>query len=162
SSLAILQAPADWPEILLLSGPTAAAVVLVYHVANAYRLSVTGRHLDATAAALIVGTPYAVGSLLLLRSDALLRSTFGHGLAGRVLVVFVFNEIVANALSAATVRAPVRSATAHGMMLAVAAAAVIAPEVAAYGASTDVAALPEWLRLVAVVGTAMLSQAGLW
>src|SRR5262249_54623856 len=96
SSLAILQAPANWPQALLLSGPTAAAVVLVYHVANACRLSVDGRHLDAITAALIVGTPYAVGGLLLVRSDALLQSTFGDLFVGRVLVVFAFNEIVAN------------------------------------------------------------------
>src|SRR5207244_3981431 len=81
--LAILQAPTNWSEALLLSGPTAAAVVLVYHIANAYRISVDGRHLDAVSGSLIVGTPYAVGGLLLLRSDGLLQSSFGSVFAGR-------------------------------------------------------------------------------
>jgi cyclic beta-1,2-glucan synthetase len=162
SSLAVLQTPVNWPEALLLSGPTAATVVLIYHMANACRISSNGRHLSAMSTALIVGTPYAVGGLLLLRSDALLQSTFGNVFAARVLVVFLFNEIVANALSAATGRGPVRSIRAHAVMLAVAAVVIAAPEIAAKGSSKTVASLPEWLRLVVAVATAILSQAGLW
>ena len=50
SPLAILQAPAAWSELLLLSQTVAAATVLVYHAANACRLASTGRHLGAAGA----------------------------------------------------------------------------------------------------------------
>ena len=108
SGLAILQAPASWPEMVLLSQTVAAAAILVYHATNAYRLAASGRHLGPTTAALIVGTPYVVGGLVLLESNGLLQS-LGTGLTfgligaqsslleffGRVVVVFCFNEAVA-------------------------------------------------------------------
>src|SRR5205085_6651605 len=117
SPLAVLQAPAAWSDVLLLSRSAAAVAALAYHVANAYVLSATGRHLSAAGAGLIAGTPYAVGSLLLLRPDALgSRLTAGGTAAwpaplvflGRVLVVFVFNEVVAHGLSLATQRSLLR------------------------------------------------------
>ena len=39
SSLAILQAPASWSDLFLLSQPVAAAGMLIYHTVNAYRLA---------------------------------------------------------------------------------------------------------------------------
>ena len=77
SPLAILQAPTSWPELVLLSQTVAAATLLVYHAANAYRIASSGRHLGAAAAALIVGTPYVVGGLVLLESDGLMQSLGG-------------------------------------------------------------------------------------
>ncbi len=68
SPLAILQAPASWSEMLMLSQPVAAAVAVLYHAANACRLAATGRHLGPIAGALIVGTPYVVGGLTILES----------------------------------------------------------------------------------------------
>ena len=47
STLAILQAPAAWSELLLLSQTIAATTVLIYHAANAYRLAATRQHLGA-------------------------------------------------------------------------------------------------------------------
>ena len=79
SSLAILQAPASWSELVLLSQTVAAATMLVYHAANAYRVASSGKHLGAAAAALIVGTPYVVGGLVLLESAGLMQS-LGTGL----------------------------------------------------------------------------------
>src|SRR5207237_5928895 len=105
SPLAILQAPATWSEVFLLSRTVAAAATLLYHVANACRLASSGRHLGAAGGALIVGTPYVVGGLLLLRSDGLLQTLGDDLTAGalaaspvvltfvaRVFVVFCFNE----------------------------------------------------------------------
>ena len=63
SPMAILQPPASWAELLLLSQTVAAVTALLYHAANAYRLASSGRHLDAAVAALIVGTPYVVRRL---------------------------------------------------------------------------------------------------
>jgi cyclic beta-1,2-glucan synthetase len=188
SAMAILQAPAAWPDLLSLSQVVAAAVTLAYHAANASRLASTGRHLGPAGAALIVGTPYVVGGLTMLESGGLLQALGGYLTAGalsahpdllefvgRVLVILVFNEAVASGLGLATRRTLLKAPGSHLMMLAVAAAAVAAPRVAALGSSpldawpivprwiaTLIAAWPTVPRWIATVLTTMLSQAGLW
>src|SRR5262249_42326595 len=145
---AVLQAPAAWSDVLLLSRTTAAAAALIYHVANACRLSAAGRHLGALGGALIIGTPYVVGSLLFVGSGVLTAWRAALVFVARVFVVFGFNEVVANALSVATKRTPLRPLKAHLALLVVAAAVIAAPGIAAYGSSTTVAAWPGVLRLV--------------
>ena len=175
SSLAILQAPTSWSELFLLSQTVAAATLLVYHAANAYRLASSGKHLGAAAAALIVGTPYVVGGLVLLESGGLMQSlgtAFTLGLLeaqpavlefiGRVFVLFCFNEAAAQGLGLATKGSLLKSARAHASMLAVAIAAVAAFPIATLGSGATVAAWPIVQRLVATVLTTILSQAGLW
>src|SRR5262249_28316343 len=81
---------------------------------------------------------------------------------GRVVVVFCFNEAVANGLSLATGRGLLRSPKVHLALLAVAAAVIAAPWVAAWGSGETVAAWPGALRLVVAVVAAMLAEAGLW
>ena len=175
SSMAILQAPAAWSELLMLSQTVAATTVLVYHAANACRLASTGRHLGAGAAGLILGTPYVIGGLTLLESGGLLQDLGGvltvgaitawpavRDFVGRVFVIFCFNEAVANGLGLATKRTPLKSLNAHMAMLTVAAAVVAAPWVAGFGSGTTVASWPILLRLIATVVTTILSQAGLW
>ena len=61
SSLSILQAPATWSELLMLSGTAAASAALVYHLINLGILASTGKHLSAISAVLIVGAPFVVG-----------------------------------------------------------------------------------------------------
>ena len=174
SSMAILQAPAAWPELLLLSQAAAAAFTWVYHAANAARLATSGRHLGA-AAVLIVGAPYVVGGLTLLESGGLLQELGGtlslgalaawpaaREVIGRVLVIFGFNEAVANGLSLVMKRRPIASRGAHGAMLAVAAAVIAAPWIAGFGSGATVASWPPLPRLIATVLTTILSQAGLW
>ena len=175
SSLAILQAPTSWSELFLLSQTVAAATLLVYHAANAYRLASSGKHLGAAATALIVGTPYVVGGLVLLESGGLMQSlgtAFTLGLLeaqpavlefiGRVFVLFCFNEAVAQGLGLATKGSLLKSPRAHASMLAVVIAAVAAFPIAALGSGATVAAWPIAQRLVAAVLTTILSQAGLW
>jgi cyclic beta-1,2-glucan synthetase len=175
SSLAILQAPAAWSELFLLSQTVAAAAALFYHLAGAYRLATTGKHLNAASAVLIVGTPYVIGGLTLLESGNLLRSAGNFitaalvadrpeisELAGRVFVLFSFNEAVALGLGLATRGVLTRSFRAHTSMLAVAVAAVVAPWVAAMGSGATVAAAPAIPRFAAILLTTMISQAGLW
>jgi cyclic beta-1,2-glucan synthetase len=175
SALGLLQAPSSPREFLLLSQAAAAASVLVYHASNGFSLSTRGRHLGAPAAALIVGAPYAVGMLTALQSSELLQALgttlSAGGLArhpdaarflGRVLILFGFNVLVAQGLSLSTTGRPLRSLIAHLMMLAVAAAAVAAPWIAAAGSAEIVSNWPATAQWVATVLTAMLAEAGLW
>jgi len=175
SPLAILQAPREWSDLLALSGVVAAVAVALYHAANAVKLASSGRHLGGVAGALIVGTPYAVGGLVLLESADLMRTLgtlLGAGAAanhpeaagflGRVAVLFAFNEVMATALGLATRRIPLRSAKAHLALLAVAVAAIAGPWVAALGSGGAVASWSPVSRLIALVASTILSQAGLW
>jgi cyclic beta-1,2-glucan synthetase len=175
SPLAILQAPGQWSDLLLLSQTVAAAAVLIYHVVNAAKLDATGRHLGAAGAALIVGTPYVVGNLVILTSDGLLQSlgnvlTLGmlarwpevREFVARIFVVFCFNEAVANGLGLVTKRRRIGSLRAHLAMLGVAVAVVAAPWIAAIGSGEWAASLPSLVRRVVAVLTTIFSQAGLW
>ena len=165
--MAILQAPGQWSELLQLSQTVAAVVAIVYHGANAFRLSASGRHLGPVSAAMIVGTPYAFGTLLLLEPNGLLRRlTDDHSawleFAARAFVVFSFNEIIANGLSVATKRTLLKSWRAHLSMFLVAIAAVAAPWIAAFGSGDRVGSWSPAFQAVAAVLTTMFSQAGLW
>ncbi len=175
SPSAILQPPAEWSDLFALSAFVAAAAVGLYHVAKAVRLATAGKSLGWIAGGLIVGTPYAVGSLTLLESAGLI-----HGLGdllggkafasrpeiaeslGRVAVLFAFNELVANALGLATKRTPLKGWKGHLAMLSVAIAAVAGPWIAAMGSGEAVASWPPVARAVAVVAATIFSQAGLW
>ena len=171
SSLALFQAPGQWSDVLHLSATAAAGVALLFHTANAIRVATTGRSLSPTMAALILATPYVLGCLLLLRSDALVRNLgtdLGLGqpavaaFVGRVIVLFLFNIVVAHGLSLAIAKHPLRSAVAHLGLLGVAVAAVAGPWVAAAGSGSEVAAWPLPVRLFAALIATMVSQAGLW
>jgi cyclic beta-1,2-glucan synthetase len=175
SSLAILKAPSSGREFLLLSQTVAAATAFVYHAANAHWIATRGKHLGGPGALLIVGAPYVVGMLAALQSTGLLQA-LGNELSGgllagnqdaerfvgRVLILFGFNVLVAQGLSLGTKGRLLRSPGSHLAMLAVAAAAIVAPWIAGYGSGKVVSewtAVPRW---IATVLTAMLSQAGLW
>ena len=175
SSLSILQAPAAWSELLMLSGTAAASAALLYHLVNAGMLARAGKHLSAISAVLIVGAPFAVGGLTLLGSPELLRAmgraAVGGALApqqallesiGQAVVLFGFNVLVANALVFATMGTRLRSARAHLVLLAIATGATIAPWIASYGSSASIASLPAVPRALATVLATILSQAGLW
>jgi cyclic beta-1,2-glucan synthetase len=174
SPLAILQAPANWSKLLLLSQPVAAVFVFLYHAANARSLTSTGKHLGDIGL-MMVATPYVIGGLLLLESgdlvlklgDILTLGTLAAqpdlaGYVGRVFVLFLFNEVVANALGWASKRTLLRSSRAHFWLLIVAAVAVAGPWIAGFGSGATVAKWPGVIRFIAVVTTTVLSQAGLW
>ena len=171
SPLEILQAPTGWPQALQLSQAAAAIAAFAYLAFVANRLAATGRHPGAIAGALIVGTPYAVGSLVLLSSPGLMQSLGGfafggwpelRGVIGRALVLFAFNEALAQGLSLATKRRWLVSIPAHLALLAVASAAVVAPLVADFGSGAEAAKWGAWGRLALAVVTTAFSQAGLW
>jgi cyclic beta-1,2-glucan synthetase len=81
---------------------------------------------------------------------------------GRVVVVFVFNEAVANGIGMASKLTTLKSFKAHLALFAVAVAAIAAPGIAAFGSGATFAAWPVVPRLIATLVTTILSQAGLW
>ena len=119
--------------------------------------------------------PYLAGSLLLLESTSLMHQ-LGSGVTagllaawpgaieglGRVAVVFVLNEVLANGLGLAMGGGLVRRWRAHGSLLAVAAAAVAGPWIAELGSAGAVVAWPPAAQAIAAVLATMASQAGLW
>lgn len=171
----MLMAPAHWSDLLIVSQPVASALVFLYHAANAIRLATRGRHLGGIAGAMIVGTPYAVGWLLVLEPGGLARplgEALSFGLMdghpvraeylGRVVVLWGFNEIVANALSLATRREILRRPRAHGVLLLTAAMAVLSPWIATRISGPKSAELPGLARVFGVVLATVLSQVWLW
>ncbi len=175
SPQALWQAPANGSQILLKSHLTAAVVFLLYHVANAAALSSAGKPLRAVGGALLVGTPYLFGWILTLQSDTFLQS-LANGMTGgvfagrveamealgRLLVVFAFNETVANALGLLVKGKLLKSARGHLLLFAVSLAVVVSPAVADAGSAAAVAALPRAAGALAAVFAAMGAQAGLW
>ncbi|HOW28525.1 MAG TPA: hypothetical protein PK876_08505 [Elusimicrobiota bacterium] len=175
SSQVLWQNPATWSQLLLKSNLTAALAFLIYHVSNACTLKSTGQHIRLASGSLIVATPYLFGLLLLLQNATLLQNAVGpvvsHFLSagpllladiGRFLVIFLFNEAVANGISLASKGKIVKSLNAHLTILLVSAGVVISPSIADWGSSPLVSRWPEGLRILAGIATAMLSQAGLW
>ena len=171
SPLAILQAPANWSQALQLSQAAASLGAFVYLAAVANRLAATGRHPGAMLAGLIVGTPFVVGSLVMLSSPGMMRSLGGLALAeraevqealGRLLVLFLFNEALAQGLALATRRKLLASISAHLALLLVAASAVAAPLVADSGSGAWASGWGSWGRLAIAVTSTVFSQAGLW
>ena len=169
----VWQAPAMWQDFLMLSGTGAMVFLLVYHFANAYTLTTAQTHLSATAAAVIVATPYAFGLLLALGSDHL-TAAIGNFAAfgwpgdrlflaasiGHVLLLFGFSEFVLGAVCLTNGRRLVRGGRAHLYLLLMAASAIAAPWVADLG--SGVVALPVALQPVAAMLATVLSQGSLW
>jgi cyclic beta-1,2-glucan synthetase len=137
----------------------------VYLLAHVGRLSTAGKGIGAAGAALLAGAPYVLGGLTLLEAGGLLDALGGDspvpGYFGRMLVVFLFNVLLAEGLGAVSGR-PLRSARAFGAMLAAAAAVAAGPWVASFGSGPALVAWsPAW-RAPVVVLCGMLAQAGLW
>lgn len=164
TSSAILAAPTSGVEILKLCSFTSALFVVLFYLANAIQLATHGRHLSAAAGIAILGTPFAVSVLLTTGQAGSLSELMG--LPGPLFVgvggVFVFNEFVANAISLVTRRRPVTDVRSHVLFLAVAAGVIIAPEIAAWGSTTDIAGWHGVPRFFGMLGTTVFSQAGIW
>ncbi len=177
SPLAILQPPAGWGDLLLLSQTSASVAIVLYHLSNARRLTTSRRHLGSVAAGLIVATPYLFGALILLAADAsglvgqlgawvswgaLADWRGGAESLGRILVLWGFNEAIAAGLGLATKGAVSSSIRLHALLLAASVGAVLAPWVADYGSGVAVANWPRGLPPIVATMAASLSQAGLW
>jgi cyclic beta-1,2-glucan synthetase len=175
SRLELLQAPTMWSNLLMINKLTATVAFLIYQIFNAHAFAASGKNLKSISTALIVGTPYAVGWLLLLENVNLLQTltysaTFGLLAAwpavleflGRLFVVFVFNELLANGLGFSTKGKLLGTVKAHMFLLLVSLGVVLAPSIANLGALPSVAAMPEILRALVSILATVLSFGGLW
>lgn len=175
TKMELLQAPTAWGQLGMISSFTAAIAFLLYHVFNANSLGASGKHLKPAAGAMIVGTPFLFGWLLLLENVTMLQnltySLTGGLLAawpagleffGRLFVVFVFNEVLVNGLGLVTKGQLLKTSKAHLFILVVSAGVVLAPYIANFASIPLIAGLPVVFRGVASVLLTMLSFAGLW
>ena len=175
SRTAVLQAPSSWVQLLMFSNFVAALTAVIYHAANARSFALSGKHLRPITVVLIAGVPYLFNWLLLLESPSLLETlantvTFGIWMywsvilenIGRLLVIFGFNEAVANGISLSIRERPLRTWKAHISVFLVSVGVVAAPLIADAGSTAAVAALPEFVRAIVCIFTSMLSFGGLW
>ncbi len=175
SKMELLQAPTGWGHLVMISSFTAAVTFLLYQLFNLNSLVSSGKHLKAVTGALIVGTPYLFGGLLLLENITLLQTlafciTGGllaawpailEGL-GRLFVVFLFNEVLANGIGLATKGKLLKTFKFHGYIFLVSLCVVVAPYIADLGGTAFVAGLPFIPRSLVSILLTMLSFAGLW
>ncbi|MFH1414975.1 MAG: hypothetical protein ABIH89_02680 [Elusimicrobiota bacterium] len=175
SSQVLLQAPADWAQVMMKSNITASIAFLIYHAVNASSLASARKHLRAISGGLIVGTPYFFGWLLLLENTSLLN-VLGNSLTGglliscpaileflgRLIVVFGFNEAVTNGISLVTSGKPLKIPKAHLVVFLVSLGVVMSPHIADLGSTDSVAALPLLFRSIIAVLTTILAHGGLW
>lgn len=175
SNQVLLQTPASWAQVLMKSNLTAMVTFLIYQVINAVSLIKTRRHIKFMTGVLVAGIPYLFGWLLILQNPDLLQnmgSTLSIGLVshwpavsvqlGRLVVVFLFNEMLVNAISLATQGGWIRKGRAHLIMFAVSVAVILSPIIADLGSNEVVGSWPILLRAVVAVLTTVLAQAGLW
>ena len=175
SGQVLWQVPTQWDHVMMKSHLAAALVCLIYHGANGVRLATAGKHLRPIAGAILVGTPFLFGALLVLETPALLQSlgaflVAGKGPAvwaaremlGRFMVLFVVNELIAQAVGLAAKGQWVKSAKAHGWVALMTLAVVASPTIADIGCGAAVAALPVGWSVLSALVSVMLSQAGLW
>ena len=156
SNLTVWQAPSDFSDLARLSPLGSAVFCLLYHVANFQHLRRSQKHLPAIEGAAITAIPFAAGLPLALQSG-----NFG-GSGGRILLLFLFNELVVQIFSLTTRRRLLTSAKAHGWILLATVAVIAAPEVAEFGSGTFAAGLPAILKPFLAILTTVISQGALW
>jgi cyclic beta-1,2-glucan synthetase len=175
SGQVLWQVPTQWDNVIMKSHLAVALVCLIYHGANGVRLATSGKHLRPITGAILVGTPFLFGALLVLETPALLQSlgallVGGKGPAvwaarevlGRFMVLFVVNELITQAVGLAAKGQWVKSAKSHGWVALMTVGVVAAPYIADAGCGTWVAALPVGWSVLSALVSVMLSQAGLW
>lgn len=171
----LLQAPSDWGQLFMFSNLIALIAFLIYHIANAFSLGGSGKHLKPITGAMIILTPYLFNWLLLAENVnflSALSGTLSFGLLaqwpivsemiGRLIVLFVFNEALVAAFGLGTKGRVIRDGKAHGLIFLVSLAMVAAPFIADLGSSAQVQSLPFIAHALVVMLTTMLSYAGLW
>ncbi|MDP8216463.1 MAG: hypothetical protein P9L98_04005 [Candidatus Kaelpia imicola] len=175
SKLGILFAPSTFGQVLMLNKYAAVIIFLIYQVSNARSLAIGGKHVRALTGFSIILTPFLLNWLMVLQTPVLLKqlgnvltlgflSSFRWFLEslGRVVVIFGFNEAIANSFSLVVKRELLKKRKLHLFILFISVGVVLAPMIANLGSTAGVESLPEVVKIFVVILTSMLSFAGLW
>jgi len=173
--LAVLQAPASWPQLLMLNKFIAIIAFIAYHISNFRSFASSGRHLRTVKGALIIGIPYLFNWLLLLENINMIESlinTLTLGIfnawpifietIGRIIVIFLFNEAVVSAIGLAAKGRMLKMPKAHLFIFFVSVGVIIAPLIADLGSTKLVASLPDVAKALLSILAIMLAFGGLW
>ena len=170
----VWQAPPTWHEALSFSpvgGGVAAGMLLG---AGFLTMLWRGRWLRWPEAVALFLLPYLFTSLFLLSSAHLLADLgrsigigrwfgwYGEATFGRIVLLWLFNELVVVGGGWLIDRRWSRSPRLHGLLLLAAVFASLTPRLASFGASEPMAALPSILQIPAVPAMAAIALAGLW
>ncbi len=171
----LLQVPGTLWDILKISNLTASVVFVVYHAFNGFSFSWSGKHIRFVSGFLIASTPYLTGITLLLSSVPSVTAlgnavSFGllnswpavQPILGRLAIVYLFNEVLANGISSATKGRVLKPQKVHRYLFLVSLGAVLSPEIADLGSGSAVAALPVLLKSLASILAALVSLGLLW
>ncbi|NCD25077.1 MAG: glycosyl transferase family 36 [Deltaproteobacteria bacterium] len=170
----IWQAPTHWMDLLTLSPICATFMALAHISLLTVSMAKNGRHPSAVAQTCLLMSPFLFNWLLLLQTPSLLQtlgapwtdtSIFGprgSELAGRVIVLLVFNISITMGINALCIRALPRGARPYLLPVACAFYAGLTPLIADLGATPEVAALPAPLGAIVATLTVAAAQAGLW
>ncbi len=164
TSATILAVPVSAIEILRLCSFTSAVFVVLFHLASACQLASRGRHLSGIGGPVVLATPFVFSVLLTVGqvADVSEQNPILFQTLRNILIVFVFNEAIANGIGLAARRQLVKGLRAHLMLLAVAASVIIAPMIAAIGSGQTIAGWSTAPRIVIAILTTVVSQAGIW
>lgn len=175
SSAPIWKASAAWPELFRLSAFGAALFCVFYHAANVISLAARRRHIGLFGGGVLLVLPFAFGCLLGLEPGAIAERLGGrlvalvpsHGewmarTGGRVVLLFLFNELMVNAFSIGLRRMLLTGWRARFCLLACSAGAVVAPLIADFGSVASPLAATPAARFVVVIASTVLSQGLLW
>ncbi len=164
----ILHNPSSWAEVLTLNNVLAALAFLTYQVCNWGSLAASGKPLRPITGILIVGAPFFLNWLMVaedvtfITKGALAASPILFEIIGRVLVLFVFNEIVTNGISLATSGKSLKTLKAHLLIFVVSVGVAVSSRIASLGSGQNIASLPAALGMLIAIATAMVSFGGLW
>jgi cyclic beta-1,2-glucan synthetase len=171
----LLQAPSSWSQIFIMSNVTATVAFLIYHFCNARSFCKFGRQMRVVTSLVIALTPYLFGWLLIVQNVNLLALlgngiTFGLGaklpilskILGRVIILFGFNVLLANAIGMMTKGRLLDTKKAYTLVLFVSLGVVVAPHIADLGSGAWVSSLPILLQAIVAILTTMAAYAGLW
>jgi cyclic beta-1,2-glucan synthetase len=170
----VWQPPGGWTDLFSLTGGTSCACCAFYLAALGVVLAARGRHLSLAAGLCMSAVPYLFNLLLLLQAPGLLRelgaslplasglSPRVQELAGRAMTLLVFNQAVAGTVHLLFTGRWTREVRLHLLLAGSALFTVITPVVADWGSNPALALWPRVPAVLAAVGTAVVSQAGLW
>jgi len=162
SCMAVLQAPSSWVELVMLNKVIASIAFSAYHISNARSLALSGKHIRPIIGISIIGIPYLLNWLLLLEDITIIQNLIRNAFVGRLIVAFIFNEMIVNGFSLVLKGRPIRGLKLHAFLLFVSLGVVAAPIIADLGSARALTSLPDIVKIIIAVLTTMFAFAGLW